>query len=226
MLKMKIILSGDGSHTLFVPELNEHYHSTHGAIRESLHIFIGAGLHRITDINSDISILEVGFGTGLNVLLTCLEPAVSNRKIHYVTFEPFPLENSLVKELNYHSRLDNPEAFLLFERIHQAEWNQVVAITESFSLSKINKRIQDVVTETDHYNLIYFDAFSPVVQPEMWTADVFQKLFQSLKAGGILVTYCCKGEVKRSLKLASFTLEKLSGPPGKREILRATKPVA
>jgi tRNA U34 5-methylaminomethyl-2-thiouridine-forming methyltransferase MnmC len=221
-MELELVITGDGSHTLFVPGLKEHYHSTFGAIQESMHVFIEAGLLSIGDI-PEINILEIGFGTGLNALLTLAVSQNRGVKVNYDAVEPFPLTDTILKQLNYgDNELVHPfsDQFNLF---HQAAYNEIVPITPAFSLRKIKEGIEVGDLPDNHYQLVYFDAFAPEVQPELWTEPVFRKIYLSMKPGGILTTYCCKGSVRRAMIAAGFSVEKLPGPPGKREIVRAMK---
>lgn len=213
--------TNDGSHTLFVPSLNEHYHSTFGAIAESQHIFIDAGLKFVSSQKTKINILEVGFGTGLNALLTLINAQTGF--INYVGIEAFPLSKNIISQLNYPDLLDAENAKSLFVKIHDAEWEMENQITDFFNLKKIHASILEFNLSATNFDLVYFDAFAPEVQPEMWEAAVFKKIFDAMKSGGILVTYSSKGLVKRNLKEAGFILERLPGPAGKRHILRARK---
>ena len=221
-MEIRLILTGDGSSTLFVPSLDEHYHSTFGAIRESQHIFIEAGFHAYTPKETPCRIFEVGFGTGLNAFLTLLETEKSGIPVHYTSIESNPLEPSIVNELNYPELLGQ-ENNSFFKDLHDAPWNRDVAVTKNFILHKISGKIEEHNLPEGVFDLVYFDAFGPDVQPELWTENIFKKIYRSMKSGSILVTYSVKGSVKRALKSAGFTLEKLPGPPGKREITRATK---
>lgn len=222
----KLIETGDGSHTLYVEELDERYHSYHGAIQESKHVFIKSGLHYIVEKYSTLAplaILEIGLGTGLNALLTLIEADVLNKSIEYTAIEAHPLEKSIVDALNYVSLLNAQHYQTSFDKMHESEWNTKTNLSSNFELDKMHTTLDLAVLETK-YNLIYFDAFGPRVQPEMWTLAVFSKLADSLLSGGCLVTYCAKGEVKRTLKSAGFIVESIEGPPGKREMVRAIKP--
>ncbi len=225
----KIILTEDGSSTIFNFELNQHYHSIHGAMQESMHVFMkmGFGLFSTSlEQTKQISILEVGFGTGLNAFLVLLESFAEgilsgeSCQCVYTSLEAFPLEEKEYLNLNYSK---NEKEKKLFLELHEAEWNKEVAITNNFSLHKIQIRLEDFIPEENKFNLIFFDAFSPEAQPELWTEEVFRKLFLSMKKEGILVTYCAKGQVRRNMIAAGFTVERLDGPPGKREMLRARK---
>jgi len=215
-------ITDDGSHTLFVPRLNEHYHSTYGAIQESRHVFIEAGLNQIISGQTAIRILEVGFGSGLNAFLSLIEAEKSGKTIHYISTEPFPLNQNITNQLNYPELLaEGPSS--LFKNIHDAEWNKETQVTDHFFLHKILNGIDKTELIEKSFDLVFFDAFGPEVQPELWTEDIFRKIFLSLKRGGILVTYSAKGSVRRALKNSGFSVEKIPGPAGKREITRAFK---
>ncbi|MCQ2229473.1 MAG: tRNA (5-methylaminomethyl-2-thiouridine)(34)-methyltransferase MnmD [Bacteroidales bacterium] len=216
---MDIQLTDDGSQTLYVPSLDEHYHSVKGALTESLHIFIKSGLHH--SAKPSPRILEIGFGTGLNALLTVAE-AIHDRDIHYTSLERYPLSQAIVSQIDYASLVDKSIS-PFFQQLHDAPWNTTIDILPTFHLLKVET---DFTTYqfTNTYDLIYYDAFAPEKQPEMWTQDIFHRMYAILNPGGILVTYCAKGIVRRMLQSAGFTVERLPGPPaGKREILRATK---
>lgn len=220
-----IIKTADGSHSLYIKELNEHYHSIHGAIQESKHVFINAGLKQIStnpDSVSEINILEIGLGTGLNAFLSFIEAEQQSLKINYTAIEAFPVSADLIDQLNYVECLDAEKYKSYFSLIHSSEWEKVVVLSKHFTICKIKNKLQHVVFG-NKFNLIYFDAFGPQVQPEMWTEEVFAKLFSALEPMGSLVTYCAKGEVKRTLKKVGFVVESLAGPPGKREMVRAVK---
>ncbi len=224
-----IIKTADGSHSLFVEELNEHYHSIHGAIQESKHVFIEAGLKPIisrstasSEENEPLTILEIGLGTGLNALLSYIETQQSDINIHYTAIEAYPVNADLIDQLNYVELLKAQNLQPVYSTIHACEWGRPVALSDQFTILKIKSTLQDTVLG-NNYHLIYFDAFGPGVQPEMWTEEVFAKLYAVVEPGGCLVTYCAKGEVKRTLKRVGFTVESLPGPPGKREMVRAMK---
>lgn len=219
----RIVITGDGSHTLFVPELNEHYHSTHGALTESLHVFIRSGLECFAG-REEISIFETGFGTGLNALLTALRAPRMGVKVRYFTLEKYPVDPQMVKMLNYPVHLKDAENDVegLFFAIHDAAWETMVEINPFFHLKKMNRDLCGYIPDT-LYDLVYFDAFAPDKQPEMWTGEIMHRIVPAMKPGGIFTTYCVKGSVKRVLKECGLTVEKLPGPPGKREILRGFK---
>jgi tRNA U34 5-methylaminomethyl-2-thiouridine-forming methyltransferase MnmC len=222
-MKTELKITGDGSHTLFVPGLNEHYHSTFGAIGESMHVFIESGLKEILKSGEDIHLIEVGFGTGLNALLTWMEAESHARKIFYTAIEPYPVEEAIWSALNY------PETFCtfsyrkIFNRIHEAEWERTEQISPFFTLKKIKTTFKDFEPGTSAFNMVYFDAFGPDVQPELWSEENFKKIHTAMKPGGILMTYSVKGAVRRALKECGFAVEKIPGPAGKREITRAIK---
>jgi tRNA U34 5-methylaminomethyl-2-thiouridine-forming methyltransferase MnmC len=215
----QIITTSDGSHTIYVPELNEHYHSVHGAVQESNFIFINSGFNKC---NADpVNIFEVGFGTGLNALLTGLKSIQENREVNYTTIEKYPLAKAVVESLNHHM-FAGEEGKVLFDLIHNATWDEWITIHKNFRLKKIKG---DLTTQpvSGKFNLIYFDAFGPDKQPEMWTRDVFGSIASVTEKNGILVTYSAKGEVKRNLQYCGFEVTLLPGPPGKRQIIRAIK---
>lgn len=211
-----VFITEDGSHSVAVPELNVTYHSRHGAVRESQHIFMEAGLKEILKRKRDVAIFELGFGTGLNALLTSMEEA----NIYYETVELFPLDIAVAATLNYTSILKRPDLQPVFMRMHECEWNVVNTITERFTLMKRNEDIRDIIP-ANSFDLVYFDAFDPVAQPDLWQADVFSRLYNTMNKDGFLLTYCSKGIVRRAMKDAGFEVEKLPGPKGKREIVRA-----
>jgi tRNA U34 5-methylaminomethyl-2-thiouridine-forming methyltransferase MnmC len=219
-MTIQTVITEDGSTTLFIPELNEHYHSIHGAVQESLHIFINNGYSQIPAFPARI--FEIGFGTGLNAFLTFLVSDKVGESVHYTTIEKFPLENHIVSLMNY-PEMTEPAKAKVFQALHDAPWDQETRISESFSLHKIKGDLREVHLQESGYDLVYSDAFGPEVQPELWTEEIFRMLYQSMKEGAVLVTYSVKGSVKRALKTVGFSLEKLPGPPGKREMTRATK---
>ena len=219
MLKREIKITEDGSHTIFIPELNEHYHSTHGAIQEAMHVYINTGL-QFSDKNP-IHILEIGFGTGLNAYLSLVSAENNNKTIIYHSLERYPVEKEQLEVLNYPDQVDFEDKSL-FNKLHEAEWNQTNKISNNFSLKKINGDLKQIDFK-DKYDLIYFDAFAPDIQPELWTETIFSKLYHCLNPNALLVTYCSKGIVKRALRASGFEVKRLAGPPGKHHILRATK---
>jgi tRNA U34 5-methylaminomethyl-2-thiouridine-forming methyltransferase MnmC len=205
-----------------MPELGVAYHSVHGAIQESMHVFIEAGFKSACTNQSVCSILEVGFGTGLNALLTAIEAEKTETSIYYVALEPYPLGDEEILSLNYCKQLNRKDLQDDFIRMHQCEWNKSIAVTENLLLHKSKYMLQSFAHITI-FDLIYFDVFAPAAQPELWTKEVFDKMFALLAPGGVLVTYCSKGEVRRNMMAAGFKVEKLPGPPQKREMLRAIR---
>ncbi|MFT3826459.1 MAG: tRNA (5-methylaminomethyl-2-thiouridine)(34)-methyltransferase MnmD [Chitinophagaceae bacterium] len=223
-MQRNIIVTADGSHSVEIPSLQVTYHSVHGAIRESMHVFIEAGLHywHTHAMQPECRILEMGFGTGLNALLTYSFAIATKQKIHYETIEAFPLSTTETAVLNYCEQLHQPNLQPVFEQLHSSNWHEAVSISEYLTLQKHQVTIEDFSTD-QLYHIVFYDAFAPRAQPELWTEDVFRKLLNQLYPGGILVTYCSKGDVRRALMAAGFTVAKLTGPPGKREMLRAIK---
>lgn len=220
-----IIETSDGSHSLFVRSLNETYHSRHGAVQESQWVFIKHGLPSTTLGNRPSAQLgprihEVGFGTGLNALLAMRWAEEHRVHVYFTTLETHVLSLELAAQLNYASSEQEQSDFL---KMHASPWNQDIVITPHFTLHKALREVQSEVSEAQ-FDVIFFDAFGPPTQPEMWTPAIFQRMFNALKPGGILVTYCAKGQVRRDMQSVGFTVERLPGPPGKREMLRATKP--
>lgn len=217
---MNLKQTADGSYTLYVPELDEHYHSVKGALTESRHIFIEMGLKHSPI--SHLRIFEVGFGTGLNAFLTLLEANKSRRRIHYTSIERYPLPADVWQRLDYPALAGSGHE-ALFAALHQAAWDEDTAITPHFTLHKVAGDFTRLACTPESYDLIYFDAFAPDKQPEMWSQSLFNSLHDMLTDGGILTTYCAKGVVRRMLQAAGFEVERLPGPPGgKREILRGT----
>jgi tRNA U34 5-methylaminomethyl-2-thiouridine-forming methyltransferase MnmC len=220
--KHQLKITGDGSHTLYVKSLDETYHSVHGAVQEAEHVYLDAGMNFLM-AKDKIDLLEVGFGTGLNAFLTFRRGDAMGLDISYHSIEAFPLKIEQIDELNYIKELNADSAEKeIFSRLHTSEWNKEVEITPSFKLKKINSKLEHFV-ENSCFDLIYFDAFGPRVQPELWTEGIFKNMFETLRRGGVLVTYSAKGSVKRALKAVGFTIESIPGPPGKREMTRAIK---
>ncbi|HYK56990.1 MAG TPA: tRNA (5-methylaminomethyl-2-thiouridine)(34)-methyltransferase MnmD [Flavisolibacter sp.] len=220
-MKREIIITADGSHTVAIPDLNVTYHSRRGALQESVHVFIEAGLRYVISQSTipSINLFEMGFGTGLNAFLTAIEAEKQQRKIQYTAVEQYPVSPEEAAGLNYPKTLQHHK---LFTALHQSPWNEDVSIGSSFTLRKEKTSLFNFSTN-QLFNLIYYDAFAPAAQPELWTIEVFQKLFDLLTPGGVLVTYCAKGDVSRAMVAAGFTVTKLPGPKGKREMLRVEK---
>jgi tRNA U34 5-methylaminomethyl-2-thiouridine-forming methyltransferase MnmC len=218
----KIITTADGSHSLFDEDLNETYHSIHGAIQESRHVFITNGLEYVLHKNTseDISILEVGLGTGLNALLTMQYLMELPRVVSYTAVESSPLKEELLAELNYSNLLGLEDAY---KGIHQAGWGDSQLLNKNFSLVKLRSRLQDLEFPLSVFDLVYYDAFSPSKQAELWVLPVLEKVACAMKSGGIFVTYCATGQLKRNLKTIGLEVETLAGPPGKKEMVRGMK---
>ncbi|CAM1373405.1 tRNA (5-methylaminomethyl-2-thiouridine)(34)-methyltransferase MnmD [Tenacibaculum xiamenense] len=216
-MKREIIITSDGSTTIHLPDWNEQYHSKHGAIQEAYHVFIKNGLEAIE--KKEVSILEIGFGTGLNCFITFLE---SKKKINYTGVEAYPIEGNEIEKLNYVSGLKAEKYQNIFDKLHSTTWEKEHKISKTFTLKKEQKFFEEI-NDSNSYDLIYFDAFGARVQPDLWTEDIFRKMFESLKNEGVLVTYSAKGSTRRAMETVGFSVERLPGPPGKREMLRATK---
>jgi len=219
-LKREIIHTLDGSTTIQIKEWDECYHSKHGAIQEAQHVFIKNGLSLFQ--NKTISILEIGFGTGLNAFITFLEGKKMNQSIDYVGVEAYPISADELVSMNYVEELNAVDKKGIFEKMHQCNWEEAVVINDYFTLTK-RKQFFEEINDLDRFDLIYFDAFGYRVQPELWSTVIFKKMYDALKSNGTLVTYAARGVVKRSMIEVGFKVEKLAGPPGKREMFRASK---
>ena len=215
-----LVICKDGSHTLKLKEGNEHYHSTNGAIEESQHVFMRHGLELFKS-KGRLAILEVGFGTGMNALLTEEWARSSGSEIHYTAYEPYPLGAEVWSSLNYPDLVSGGERTVL-NAFHQCAWGEDVQVCEQFTILKMQEKIQSI-TKVDTFDVVYFDAFGPEYQAELWTKELFQKIFLACKARAVLVTYCAKGQVRRDLQEVGFEVERLPGPPAKRHMLRARK---
>lgn len=227
-MKRNIITTADGSKTIQIEEWNEQYHSVHGAIQEANHVFLKHGLFfYIEKFNSsqskNINILEIGFGTGLNAFMTFLKGIELNQNINYVGVEKYPVDLEEINLLNYVEQLTAENFRVAFNVMHQCPWEINNTITSQFKLTKQKKDFMDI-DKIDAFDLIYFDAFGARVQPELWTESIFKIMYKALKSNGVLVTYSAKGSVRRAMQSVGFSVEKLPGPPGKREMLRAKKP--
>ena len=228
ILKREIIKTNDGSTTIHLPEWDESYHSKHGAIQEAYHVFIKNGLcfansQKLGSLfeGQPIAVLEIGFGTGLNCFITYLESKKNNQAIDYVGVEAYPVAIDEAMQMNYAKEIDASEA-AIFKQLHECHWEQQHTLSDNFTLTKRKQFFQDIQDEAA-FDLIYFDAFGFRVQPELWSEAIFASMFKSLKPNGILVTYACRTSIKNAMLSAGFSVEKLSGAPGKREMLRATK---
>jgi tRNA U34 5-methylaminomethyl-2-thiouridine-forming methyltransferase MnmC len=217
-----LIMTQDGSYTLFSKEHAVTYHSRYGAIQESNHVFVDSGLLPVLKKQDKISILELGFGTGLNVLLTWKNIVdIDTVHVDYHSFDVYPLPEDLLNACVYEDRLKIPTT--ISKNILTSDWDKLIEVDSRFTLTKHNKDILEETLPDNYFDIVYFDAFSPESQPELWSISLFEKIHESMTNEAILVTYCAKGEVKRILKKIGFTLESLPGPPGKREMTRATK---
>jgi len=223
-LKREIKTTNDGSKTLFINELNENYHSHHGALQEAEHVFIKNGLNLINDY--EINILELGFGTGLNVLVTINEylKTDKNHVINYFSLEKYPINESEVKDLAYDELFDNPELKNIYQKIHLSDWEKSVEIISGFNLKKIECDFFDLKDiDLPEINLVYFDCFGARVQPDLWEKPLFELVADKMAINGLLTTYSSKGSVRRILQELNFQVEKKQGPPGKREMINAVK---
>ena len=217
-----VLESRDGSSTLLSEKFGVTYHSKYGALRESRHVFIKEGLFYKCIGKKDLAILEMGFGTGLNALLTCMEAKKLGLNIQYTSLEKYPIDLETISQLNYCELLGLTNGNCMFHHLHEATWEAPAPIIEGFTLFKQNKSFEEAAFERQ-FDIIYFDAFAPNIQPELWEAPILQKMYDALLPKGILVTYCAKGAFKRALKSVGFEVESLKGPPGKREMVRAVK---
>jgi len=223
-MKRELLKTDDGSMTIHLPDINEQYHSKHGAKQEAEHVFLKMGLNLLSENFKDtqLSILEIGFGTGLNCLLTHNKSTVENLNIVYTGVEAYPVTTNEWIAMDYGKLLGTDLAETIFKKMHELPWETKELLDENFTLIKQKKEFKDI-SDVNTYDLIYFDAFGARVQPELWTEDIFKSMFKALKNNGVLVTYSAKGSVRRAMLAVGFEVERLEGPPGKREMLRATK---
>ncbi|MFN0048979.1 MAG: tRNA (5-methylaminomethyl-2-thiouridine)(34)-methyltransferase MnmD [Cytophagales bacterium] len=222
-VELQIIPTADHSHTLFSPAYNETYHSKHGAVQESLHVFVKYGLLPLLETKVEITIFEMGLGTGLNAMFTLEHSQPAAVQIHYHGLEKHPIDISVVDRLNYTNNWDDLETKLIFKKLHNLPWNETAELTPFFNFTKLKNDIFDFTSPDEQYDLIYHHAFTPVCQPELWESEILEKFYKMMKKGGVLVTYCAQGQFKRNLKDAGFLVESLPGPVGKREMTRAKK---
>lgn len=220
-MKREIIETKDGSKTIYIPGIYENYHSTHGALQEAMHVFIKSGLDEIK--LDELNVLEIGFGTGLNAIITLIAGQNDKKTIHYTGLEAFPVTQEEIELLKYDELEDISSYSEEFQKLHTAKWNEPVKINEQFTLTKVEQKMEDFIPTEGHFDLIYFDAFGPRAQPFMWTDEVLSKMYDALSTNGVFVTYCAKGDVRRSLISLGFEVEKIPGPPGKREMLRGIR---
>lgn len=219
----RIVETADGSYTFELIGKKEHYHSTFGAVQESFHIYIRNGLLSLSGKSNTISILEVGFGTGLNALLTIIEAMRLNMRVTYLALEPFALEPNEYELLNYTSVLNRSELAQVYFKLHESEWNHDIEIMPGFVFRKEKTGLQTVMLPENFFDLVYFDAFGPDTQPELWTQVIFEKVGKAMLPGAILATFCVRGSVRRAMQASGFEVLKLPGPLGKREMTRALK---
>ncbi len=220
-MKIELVITSDGSHTLYLPEMNEQYHSLNGAITESMHVYIENGF--LQNKNQSSVIFEVGFGTGLNALLTSIHAKKTKKHTVYYSIEKFPLDEILVNQLNY-GQIISEEAQQVFRNLHECKWNTTVRVNSYFEIHKLNDDLKSCILEDIlPFDVVYYDAFGPEKQPEMWKPDIFRKIADHTNTGGIIVTYSAKGEVRRQMASAGFAMERLLGPPGKKQMLRGIK---
>jgi tRNA U34 5-methylaminomethyl-2-thiouridine-forming methyltransferase MnmC len=223
-MQREVIVTNDGSHSISIPELNVTYHSKHGAIQESTHVFIRSGLDYVSENLSatPIKIFEVGFGTGLNALLTFQYAALNNLDIEYTAVELFPLQSGEINELNYASQMEEEEAMHVFTKLHAAPWEIKSPVTPHFILQKLKRSLLDPsLISPGSIDLVYFDAFAPAAQPELWSREAFEIIHTLMTKDGVMVTYCSKSIARKAMTDAGFRVTKIPGPPGKREIVRA-----
>jgi len=216
-----IYLTEDGSHSIFSDKFGESYHSRHGAIQESQHVFINAGLDAMQHLEQ-VHILEMGLGTGLNAFLTYLHIKNKGQKTNYLGFEAYPLSLDKIAQFNYSDQLGETAQQDFFLQLHQCAWEEPQQMTPFFLFEKRKSLLQDALIDPI-YDVIYYDAFAPAAQPELWEIPIMEKMYVALRPNGCLVTYCAKGVFKRCLKSVGFEVEALPGPPGKREMTRAWK---
>jgi tRNA U34 5-methylaminomethyl-2-thiouridine-forming methyltransferase MnmC len=222
MDKVKIIITEDGSHSLYHEGLKETYHSFHGALQESIHVFIEKGLRfwrTKAGLPKEVNIFEVGFGTGLNALLAAQFAIENEVRINFTSVEPFPLDLDIINQLNYVQLINQDKLKTVFEELHNAEWGIAVEINPFFSIHKVENKLEDFQTD-QRFDVLFFDAFAPSKQAELWTVELLLKCYNLLKDGGVFTTYSAKGQLKRDLKSVGFELETLPGPPGKKEMVR------
>ena len=224
-MERKVVRTADGSTTIFIPDWDEHYHSKHGALQEAYHVFIKNGLEEVLKSKNKelITIMEIGFGTGLNAFITLMEAEKLGLQIDYTGIEAYPVSSEELKALNYTDSFTGENAQELFGLLHKVAWEKEQLITDFFRLHKKQQFFHEIDAE-NCFDLVYFDAFGARVQPDLWTEEIFGIMFKAMKTGGVLVTYSAKGSVRRAMQTVGFEVERLPGPPGKREMLRARKP--
>jgi tRNA U34 5-methylaminomethyl-2-thiouridine-forming methyltransferase MnmC len=217
-----LITTTDGSHSLLSPQFKVAYHSHHGAIQETKHVFIEAGLLFQFEMKQPLQILELGLGTGLNAFMTFLSANSIKSPVSYTSLEQYPISWELAQQCNYVQQLEATEHQSVFQQIHCSSFREWQTWSPLFRFRKFDTDAL-IFHSDEKYSLVYYDAFAPESQPELWTAEMFSKIFDLMTAGGVLVTYCAKGQVKRALKQVGFKIVALPGPPGKREMTRAVR---
>ena len=218
----QLFQTADGSHSILSEQFGVSYHSKHGAIQETQHVFINAALRFKALLQQELSILDIGFGTGLNAYMTLIEATNRNLSVDYTGYEAFPISIQQAKNLNYPALLKMSDTSYPFLMLHECDWGQRISINNHFSFQKCLQTFDQIVYQ-NKFDIVYFDAFAPNAQPDLWKQPLLEKMYQALKPDGVFVTYCAKGEVKRTLKAVGFQVERLKGPPGKREMTRAIK---
>ena len=219
-MKREVVETGDGSKTIRIIDLDENYHSSHGALQEAMHVFMKNGLNSTSKLQ--VNVFEMGFGTGLNAFLTAVIAEETGRQVFYQGVEAFTVSEDELEALGYKTILGE-ENSSIYSKINEAEWEKVIQVTDNLGVLKNEAKLQDLPLKKEFFDIIYYDAFGPRAQDEMWSVELFQKMYDSLQKGGFLVTYCAKGQVKRNMKEVGFEIERLEGPPGKREMTRAWK---
>ena len=219
-MKREVVETGDGSKTIMIIDLDENYHSSHGALQEAMHVFIKNGLNSTP--KAEVNVFEMGFGTGLNAFLTGVTAKEVEKKVFYQGVEAYPVDKLELEALGYKNVLGEKNSSI-YTKINQIDWEKVIQVTDNLKVLKNEAKLQDLKLQDNFFDIIYYDAFGPRAQDEMWSVELFQKMYNSLQKGGFLVTYCAKGQVKRNMKEVGFEIERLEGPPGKREMTRAWK---
>lgn len=229
MLKREIKVTRDGSKTIFLESWNESYHSKHGALQEAEHVFIENGINKFKYLDR-IRILELGFGTGLNALLSLLWAAQNSKEVHYTSLEKFPLDLNEIKTLDYQDMISQKNKELRadtiydnFVKIHESPWEEMVKIHDYFDLFKLKMDFKNMNFQANSFDIVYFDAFGRRVQPELWSEEIFGKIFNYLKPDGLITSFASNSHTRKTLESCGFQVEKLKGPPGKREMINAWK---
>lgn len=220
-MNLKILETEDGSHSLYRSDIRESYHSLKGALQESEHVYIREGLDQVLKPSETFRVFELGFGTGLNALLACLRAEETQKSMHYHSLEAYPLDRDIWEKLNYPALMGNDDS--LWNKLHASIWGEDVIIHSFFTLHKEQTSLEEAILGSETYDLVFYDAFAPSKQPELWTLEPLEKVTKAMKQGGLLVTYCAQGQFKRNLKALGMEVQTLKGPPGKKEMVRAIK---